>query len=227
MANLTLQQLIDEEKGPIWVRNRSSQVVSPGGDVFISVSIQGAQRVVNVPYTWIPINLTAQVPRKALLESPYFMESLTKGLVEAIPESSATKILAKEGAQEEIQRLAERARAIKEAVQSRGIGKNTTVINANRDEEEEDALSPAVAKLKKVSVVRLDGDDDDEAVEEVSAGFKAWVTKVNGMEIKDAKGAVRQRGSISYEEAVYLASKVKHKSIAAMVSSKLNLATEA
>jgi hypothetical protein len=226
MTALTLQELIDTEKGPIWVRNRSSQVMAPGGDVFISVTISGVQRVVNVPSTWIPINLTTQVPRKALLDSTYFMEAVNKGLVEPISESDARKILSKDGAEEEVTRLAERARVIREAVQTRSIGRNVTVVNANRDEDEADAVSPQVEKLKKVSVVRLDDDDSDEpeAKVTVGAGFKAWVMKLNAMTPKEAAAAVRQRGSISYEEGLHFVAKLKHKAIAAKVSAKLNLA---
>lgn len=221
----SIQDIIDQEKGPIWVRNTASEIVSPGGDIYISVSISGTARVVTVPSTWVPINITNQVPRKALTESPYFMEALTKGLVRAISETEAAKILARDGAQEEIERLAERARSVKEAVTVKTLNKNVTVVNSNIDEEDEAVATAAASKLKKgVSVVKLnDPDEEDEEEEDVSASFKGWTMKLNSMTPKECGAAIKLRGAISHDEAVFLVSKLKHKTIAAKISAKLNL----
>lgn len=219
----TIQDIIDQEKGPIWVRNTSSEVVSPGGDIFISVSIAGTARVVTVPSTWIPVNLTNQVPRKALTESPYFMEALTKGLIQAISETDSAKILAREGAKEEVERLAERARSIKEAITVKALNKNVTVVNSNLDEEDE-ATPATINKPKKgVSVIKLDDSDEETEDDEVSASFRGWTLKLNAMTPKECGAAIKLRGAISHEEALYLTVKLKHKTIAAKISAKLNL----
>lgn len=217
----SIQEIIDQEKGPIWVRNTSSEIVSPGGDIFISVSIAGTAKVVTIPSTWIPINITNQVPRKSLTESPYFMEALTKGLVKAISEAEANKILGREGAQDEVERLAERARSIKEAITDKALNKNVTVVNSNIDEEDEAAN---VAKPKKgVSVIKLDDSEEDETDDEVSASFRGWALKLNVMTPKECGAAIKLRGAISHDEALYLVHKLKHKTISAKISAKLNL----
>ncbi len=223
IQTLDLQQLIDAEKGPIWARNRTSETMSPGGDVFISVNISGTQRVVNVPNTWVPINLTSQVPRKALLDAPYFMEALSKGLIDVITESSAQEILRRDGADEELQRLAERARVIREAVNNRGISKNVRVVNSDREgDEEETAVSTQVQKHSKVSVVRLDGEDESHnEADAVSDSFRAWITKLNSLTQKDAVAEFRRRGTVSFEEATYLVANLKHRNLASRISEKL------
>lgn len=224
MNSYSIQDIIDQEKGPIWVLNTSSEIASPGGDIFISVSIAGTARVVTIPSTWVPINITNQVPRKALSESPYFMEALTKGLVKAVSETDAAKILAREGASDEIERLAERARSIKEAVSVKSLNKNVTVVNSNQEEDEENQPSPSINKPKKgVSVIKLDDDGSDDVEDEVSASFRGWTMKLNGMTPKECGAAIKVRGAISHEEALYLVSKLNHKTIASKIAAKLNL----
>ena len=223
MKSYSIQDIIDQEKGPIWVRNTSSEVASPGGDIFISVSIAGTARVVTIASTWVPINITNQVPRKALSESPYFMEALTKGLIKAISEVDAAKILGRDGAVEEVERLAERARSIKEAVSVKTLNKNVTVVNSNQDQEDEDQ-PPSINKPKKgVSVIKLDDDGEEETEDEVSASFRGWTLKLNSMTPKECGAAIKVRGAISHEEALYLVNKLKHKTISEKISAKLNL----
>jgi hypothetical protein len=222
MKNISLQEVIDQEKGPIWVRNRSStsSLLETGGDIFISMMISGSARVATVPMTWLPTEMTAQFPRKAIVESPNFMEAVQKGLIDIISEEDARKILAKEGAEEERQRLAERAQAVRDAVTTRGINRNTTVSRASGDEEDE------VQKPKARTQVSLLNEDDDEeeaeAAEEVNARFKAWVNKINAADVKEATVSFRSRGNISIPEAEYFVSKCTHKSLANKVKSKLS-----
>lgn len=228
MTVLTLQELIDAPSGAVWVRNTSGNVLPPGGDIYISVSVSGQLRIITVPMTWIPINLTNTVPRKFLLESPNFMDALNNGLVEAIDDASAAKALLKEDAKEERARLTERARTIKEAVASRGISKNVTVINTEREEEEDQAVSVVQPLKKGTTVVRLDDLDDKESSEEeaVSGGFRAWTTKLNSVSAKEAVNLIKTRGKISAEEGLYLTQKLKHKVIAGKIAMKFNIATE-
>lgn len=220
---LSSQELIDTPTGPIYVLNTSHNlrsIGSRGGDVYVTVQVGAAARTLNIPRTWIPINVTATVPRKAVLESLYFLEALGNGLITAINSDDAQAILASEDAQEEARRLREREDSIREATKSKGIGRNVSVAGGEEDESEE---QPATKVTRKnVSVVSLAGDDDDEEAT-VSASFQGFVLKLNAMEdVKAARNAIKVRGGeLTEEEARYMLEHIKYPKIKALLRKSL------
>lgn len=100
--NLDLDQLLDENK-PIYVINTSN----PKGTLmctFTDASGKNA-KVLKIPKTWIPINVTAQAPKAILRDSLDFREHLYKRMITLISPEDALKILATEDAQEEVRIL--------------------------------------------------------------------------------------------------------------------------
>lgn len=201
---LSIEELISEEKGPIFVINTSHEV-SRGGDVFVSVMVGGNNRPFRVPRTWIPVEVTRSLPRKAILESVYFMEALSKGLLRAISIKEAKALMAKRGYQEEIDRMKEREESIKSESSAKGIGKNVTVSGSGSLDDEEER-KPKVAK-KGVSVTSLGDDSEEDGAEDiaVSATFRAFTNTLNTLDHTAAMNKLRSRGDgLEQEEALYL-----------------------
>lgn len=215
---LSTQDLIDSGKGAIYVLNTTGSLqgvgVARGGDVYITVQVGQASRTLNIPRTWIPIEITASLPRDAVLNSLYFLEAVGKGLVTPINADDALTILSKPDAQSELRRLRERENSIREATKSKGIGRNVTVASSNGDDEDTPEERPV--QRKNVSVVSLAGDDTDTEAT-VSASFQAFVMKLNGMATsKEARNAIKVRGGeLSEEEARYMLENIKHEKIQA------------
>lgn len=245
---LSINDLVEEGKGPIWVINNSNEHYPSGADVFVTINNNGQSSVLPIARTWLPVELTAKFPRKIILESPYFMEALSKGLLKAIPVETAMKMLREEDAPAEQKRLAMIDEAIREANQTRGIGKNVTVSTGDieRDEEmaaigaeqqrernrfpQSAATQAAQAKAPRGSVtLGNDFDEDTPEVDEVSPAFKAWVEKVNLMEDSvAARGEVKMRGQMEIDEAIYLVKKCVHSNVTQSLAkklAKLNVAT--
>lgn len=70
---------------------------------------QGSQIVVTVPVTWIPIDLTTQATKSAVLSSPTFRRMLASGYLRLMREEEAMEIMATTDAQKELMRIYNRA----------------------------------------------------------------------------------------------------------------------
>lgn len=214
-----------EGKGPIWIINTSNQKYKGGAEVYITISQGDQASVFQVPRSWLPIEITERYPRKAICESPYFMESLSEKLVTVIPPEEALKLLSSKEASRERNRLREQADAVRAANASRGIGKNVRIStgDAERDAELSAAAQDGPAGENKSFVKKINFDDagEPEAVK-VEAGFEAWVIKLNGMNsLDDVRTELRMRGDMTIEEAVYLMKNCDHDPIADKIRKRL------
>lgn len=220
---LSAQDLVDQEKGAIYVLNTSSQSeLGLGGDVFVTVMVGNQNRAVKIPRTWIPVEVTKSIPRKFLMESPNFLEAMAKGFITAISTESAKKILGKPGATQEERRLIEIDNAIREASKVRGVGKNVTVSSGRETEGEEEGNAPVKRKNVTVVSVRDMDNEAEEAQPTVSQGFVAWVNKLNAMnDEKAARNEIRVRGELEEEEAHYLMEKTSYDKIRASLARTL------
>lgn len=222
IETLTVQEMVEQEKGPIYLLNTShrSEVGLPG-DVFISINLNNQVRSLKVPLTWIPTEATRLYPRKYLLESPNFLEALSKNIITAITEKSAMALKAKKGYREEENRLREIEASVREASRAKGVGKNVTV-SGGEDLNEEDVESTTAVKRKNVSVVSVNTGSEIEDKATVSAGFVAWVNKLNAMEdLAKARNEVRIRGELSEEEAHYFLENTIYPSFKRSLAKKL------
>jgi hypothetical protein len=221
MITYNVQELTEQEKGPIWVRNCSNETMEDGqgGDVFISISINNTTRQLKIPLSWLPMNLTAHYPRKILLESIAFTESINKGLIQAIDTSSAEKLLGRAGASEEQSRLKERDQAVREAINSRGLNRNTVVINAS--DEAPDTVAPTKPKKTTVARIEDESEDEDQPVEAVTARFKARVLKMNSLSAKEALTYFQSIGDLDEDQGRYILDKCEHPKIVKIVKDQL------
>lgn len=217
---LSSQDLIDAEHGAIFVLNTTNKVGIPnGGDVFITVEVGKSTRTLKVPRTWIPIEVTKAIPRKNLTDSASFLEAIGKGLITPIDNEDAKAIMRQSGYAEELRRLEEFEATVREASRAKGIGKNVTVSGGQEDDEQE----AREVKRKKVSVVSLAGDDDeDEGQATVSASFQAWVSKLNALDNEvEARNEIRTRGELEEEEAHYMLENIVYPKIKSRLAKSL------
>lgn len=86
----------------LWARNISDEVVS-----FTMTPRDGSGReiAVIVPKTWIPIDLSEHATRADLESSPMFSRCVNRKLLELVPEAEAARIMAREDAREEYNRI--------------------------------------------------------------------------------------------------------------------------
>jgi hypothetical protein len=228
MQQLSLSDLMEHEKGRIWIINTSSAKYPSGAEVFITINNNGANSMYVVPRTWLPQEVTAKYSRKVILESNYFVSALTGGLVTAITDEDAKKLLTGPKAERERVRLEEIQNAITEASSARGIGKNVSI--STGDPEADEALLAAEASskvgskgfIKNISKGEVDFNDDEEPEDPVGANFKGWVGKLNSMEDQgDVESEIKMRGKMSLDEAMYLLRNVDHEGVQEKLKAKL------
>lgn len=230
--SLTIQQLIDQKEGSIYLLNTADTVIDGGGDVHISVpGKDGNVQTISVRKSWLPMEATAIVPRQSLLDAPAFMDSLAKKAVRAISREEFDRLHSRPSAGAELARLQAVQNAVKEASRGRGIGRNVSITSSAADDEDEVQPKPTVharngqqamprTRATEDGVVNLSDIDEDggESVQagvepEISASFKAWVNKLNTLELAEAVSELQRRGKISKVEAIYLADKTEHQKI--------------
>lgn len=222
---LSAQELIDQTTGPIYVLNNTEASIGQGGDVFVTVNQNGQNRSLQVPLTWLPVEVTRMIPRKYIVDSSYFLEALGKGLLIAISAEDAQKILSQPAAAREQARLRSAEEAVKAAMSAKGISRNVRVTNSdNQDADDQPTQKPKKAGqvLKAgVNVASLD-EVDEEPAGEVSANFKAWVNKLNAMpDEDDAMNTLRLKSELSMDECQYLIDNCTHSRIANGLKRKL------
>ena len=101
--------LIDLEKDKyknksIWVGN-TTKGSSRGQVVFRVYDRAGGSTSVNVPDTWLPIDLTEMASREQLLSSSDFRGAIRNGMLVLLKEKQAQELMAKRGATDEVQRV--------------------------------------------------------------------------------------------------------------------------
>ncbi len=117
-ATLTLNDLEDMEKGPIYVLNNTRQPEQ--GEVSFTVPKLGQSGVDNVviPSTFIPIDLMEQVSRKQLMESSEFKRSIRGKVLVLITKEYAHELLQDPEAEYEAERIFNKSQATMNMAQS-------------------------------------------------------------------------------------------------------------
>ena len=114
-----------DQTKPIWALNGSakSEVGQPG-EVHVGIpKVNGSGKIddLYLPQTWIPVNLTDQIPRVQLLAASEFRNAVNNNLIILITPEFAKEILNTDGVKEERERLLANRRAVREATAARTI----------------------------------------------------------------------------------------------------------
>lgn len=119
----TLEELEKSEVGPVWVINNTGDVLDMAANLMFSVpKINGTGTdPVRVPRTFIPLDLTQQVPKKQLMQSSEFRNTVRKGHLRLVSPEYAAAVMKLPDAQAELQRLTENMRASSASLAARTI----------------------------------------------------------------------------------------------------------
>lgn len=101
-ASYSLADAASAKETSLWVFNRSN----PKGIINITMSDgMGNNLVIQVPVTFIPVDLTTQATRAAILSSPNFRRMVSIGILQIVPEILALKHMETPEAQKEAARV--------------------------------------------------------------------------------------------------------------------------
>ena len=174
----TLAELELSTTGPVWALNSSSSVVGAGlgGDIHIGVPKLNGSKTdpLHVLLTWLPVDLTASIPRDQLLASSEFRKAVKDGLLTLITPEHAAEIEQQEGAAEERARLNAKRDAVRRTEAARNLTGNK------------------VGEIKMVSTMTADDDEDAGAAETAAPAKKTSVTAT----FKSAMQSLAQRSDI-------------------------------
>lgn len=92
---MTIAELENSDRGPVFVLNTAT---APEGKIILGIMRKNGigQDPVRIPKTFIPIDLTHQVPRSQLLDSSDFRRTINGGLIKLVTPEFATLILSTE-----------------------------------------------------------------------------------------------------------------------------------
>lgn len=106
MKAQTISQCERADTSSVWVLNTSGRAGASKGIINVTITEgNGRASVVRIPVTKIPVDLTTQATKTALMMSPDFRRIVAAGIVMVITEESALKLLDNDEAREEQRRL--------------------------------------------------------------------------------------------------------------------------
>ena len=121
MAKLDLIDLEEKSIRRVWVVNKT-RGENRSRVIFSVPKTRGqGQDLIEVPNTWLPVDLTQQITKRQLMESSDFRTALNAGLLVLIDEKEAQEALQDEDAAEELARL----KALKTRSKDRNVKPNT------------------------------------------------------------------------------------------------------
>jgi len=106
MKPITISQAEKSDSSSVFVLNTSGAKGTSKGIINLTiVEGNGRSTVVRIPVTFIPMDLTTQATKSAILMSPDFRRMVAQGIITVIEEADAVKMLSSDGAQEEQRRI--------------------------------------------------------------------------------------------------------------------------
>ena len=199
---ITLAELEQVSTGPVWALNSSSSVVGSGngGDVHIGVPKLNGSKIdpLHVQLTWLPVDLTASIPRDQLLASSEFRKAVRDGLLTLITPEHAAEIEQQDGAEEERVRLSARKDAIRRTEAARNLTgskvgeiKMISAFGGDTADEEEAAAADS-APTKKTSVTAA-----------FKAGMKALVAKSDVETLNSLRVRAMTRAQVAHAKKMF------------------------
>ncbi len=108
IQRLSIQDVIrQDEKDPIWCLN-NTPMKGYAGNLLITIPKKygnGQPDPIHLPRTWLPLDITLQVPRSQIIDSSEFLRAVQSETIILISSDYAKYLMSKEGAREEIERL--------------------------------------------------------------------------------------------------------------------------
>lgn len=197
---LSLHELQEQsESSPVWVLNTSAASIQQAADVMLSIPNPNGNgtNLVVIPKTWLPVDVTKDIPRRFLVDSFEFRQALQKGHITLVTEKYAGKLLKDPDAKSETDRLINEKRQVQIAT-SRSL-----------TEEQKAASSSVEAAVTMgdefVSVAELAKQGVEEFAPGIPMQFKIWTDHLNNIK-DDTKvvNEIRARRSFKRRELRFL-----------------------
>lgn len=190
--------LRDHETEPLWVINTSSQSeLGAAGEVLIAIQGPGNQAtIIEVPQSWLPVDLTLQVDRKLILASTEFRRALGKQHIRLITKEYANTLNRDKAASKERERLQTRKRNVTEQTSRRLAGTEEKVANSVNDATiNTNDFTPTSEVIKSSTKEYQPG---------ISYSFKAWADKATILPDLEALNELRIRRTFKRKELRFL-----------------------
>jgi hypothetical protein len=148
---LSVSEVEAQGNVPIWALNGSSQSeVGQAGDVHVGIpKINGGSKIdaLYLPVTFLPQCITDQIPRAQLLASSEFRNAVNSKLLILITKEYADKLMSGPGVKDEIERLAQLKRLVREATSARSISQSgAEIVNTSEMADKDTNRAGATAE---------------------------------------------------------------------------------
>lgn len=248
---LRLQDVRKLTTESLWVINISDQVVTSGGAISLSVQRKDGEPVlIEIPRTWLALDLGTYAPRSEVLASTKFMKAVNDGLIGLVSEDVADALNSDPSAAAERARLNQSKSVVRAAQAAKGLGRSELTF-AGREDDNAPALRNSTNQMPKVqaraplfgSAVQSAAADPDPfrapaasielgshfaalmapaVPEAVTADFEQLVAAWNGMTAQEAvQGLMVDKPKMSPLELQYVADNIVHTNISGWAESVL------
>lgn len=206
--------------GAIWGINTAMETLKVQGEVLLGIarptSQGGGKDELRVQQTWLPQELTKNIPRRRLLASTEFRRAVNGGLIGLISEEQAMKMLGQSGAREEQQRLEAVTAHIKKAGSARTIADSKADVSradGSKDDDEDDPSSTrtTIVDDSEKSVAELAANGVEDVEKGISPSFKMWVDRLSTGKDLAAKNEIKGRRSFSNAELGFMSRNLPRK----------------
>lgn len=194
LADLLRSEHIKYEE--IWVLNRTSETEPKPGTVIFTVKVDGDETAVTVPSTWIPINLTDQVPADILAAAPNFRKVVNSGRLTIHVSEDCVKFMNDQDARRELSRINETSQQIQNVVNTGEFEDGVKIDVASEAKETEMKIDNRIASLAAAKelgdpkalgvlflVFQLLNDEETDAVTKMNS-LRINLSKMNKSDLK-------------------------------------------
>jgi len=194
---------------PIWGINISDQSVAQvSGEVILAIRQRngnGEPDPLRLPLTWLPQELTREIPRQRLLASTEFRRAISKNLIGLISEEDAERLLRQSGAKDESLRLQAEIAHIRKAGAPRTIadsGAEISIAPGQGGDDEDEGRNQTVVidsnRNKSVAKAALAGVEDAEPG--ITPAFKMWVDRLKLLADSEARNLLKSKSKYKKAE---------------------------
>jgi hypothetical protein len=222
MKLLSIQHFENEgakSLGAIWGINTAMETLKVQGEVLIAIPRPqgqgGTPDELRIQQTWLPQELTKNIPRRRLLSSTEFRRAVNGGLIGLISEEQAMKMLGQSGAREEQQRLEAVTAHIKKAGSARTIADSKADVSradGSKDDDDDDTSTrTTIVDDSEKSVAELAANGVEDVEKGISPSFKMWVDRLSTGKDLAAKNEIKGRRSFSNAELGFMSRNLPRK----------------
>lgn len=185
----TLEELEAQEKGPVWVLNNTRDALE--GKVIVSIPKKNGNGadILRVPRTFLPIELTQQVPRSQLLESAEFRKTIGQKLLKLVTSEYAAVLLSTEEAKDESERIRNEDNKARALLKKAGVveGENSSGVGEDDEEEYFEVANGTEKKKGKRAAVSKSSAKEETAATAKKSGPSMKVQSIVAAASRDEK----------------------------------------